>query len=222
MSVMTDLKSYAMRRHRLEIEDQFALRVLNDHSCQQVLDVGCGVGRFLQQLSISSAYGLDWNIENLRLISPDQARIRGNALTLPFSDSSFEGVHCSHLIEHFAPSDAYRLMHELGRVTKINGILIVRTPVLWNGFYNDLTHVRPYNPEVLVRYMCQEGGQKTRRSFDFHFKFVGLKWRYLPIIYVGKPQGWRFLLKAVSDWICRFHIHSWRRDAYILVLKRVG
>ena len=220
VSLASKVKQFIKRRHRLEAEDRFALQMLREHRCQTVLDVGCGVGRFLKQLPMSS-YGIDWNADNLLQISPDTTRLQGDALRLPFADCSFDGVHCSHLIEHFASLDAYRHLLELGRVIRVGGILIIRTPVLWKGFYNDLTHVRPYNPEVFLRYMCQKGGQKTLKSPNFRFEFVELKWRYLPIVYVSRPTGWRWLLKAIADWVCRFHIHSLRRDAYTLVLRRV-
>ena len=42
----------------------------------------------------------------------------------------------------------------MDRCLKNNGYIIISTPLLWYGFYDDLSHVKPYNPEVLLKYFC--------------------------------------------------------------------
>jgi SAM-dependent methyltransferase len=218
--LIEELKQFPRRRHRLEVEDQYVVRTLSEYGCGRVLDVGCGTGRLINQLPMP-ACGIDWNMSNLAQVGRGGVVLQGNALALPFADRNFDGVHCSHLIEHFCPSDAYQALSELGRVTQIDGLLVIRTPVLWRGFYDDLTHIRPYNPKVFLRYLCQEGGQRTFRAHSFQFELVKLRYRYLPLIYFDRPVGWRVMAKALADWICRFHLHSLKCDAYTLVLRRL-
>ena len=83
--------------------------------------------------------------------------------TLPFSDSFFTIIHCSHLIEHFYPEQLYSFLLECKRCLKIDGYLIISAPILWPGFYDDMSHVKPYNEKVLLNYLtCIRKSNSTR------------------------------------------------------------
>src|SRR3954463_3629353 len=95
-----------------------------------VLDVGCGTGEITARLAAifphASFVGVD-------LEEPHLARARancaafgervtfrtGDALALPFDDSSFDYVVCRHLIQ--AVPDAARVLHEIRRVLRPGG-----------------------------------------------------------------------------------------------------
>ncbi|MDZ7587001.1 MAG: class I SAM-dependent methyltransferase, partial [Patescibacteria group bacterium] len=101
-----------------------------------------------------------------------------NALKLPFKDQSFAGVHCSHVIEHLLPKDAYTLLKELARVLKLNGLLVIQTPILWSGFYDNLTHIKPYSSSAIMRYLCQTAPDTTFPRLSVRFKQIALTSRY--------------------------------------------
>ena len=61
---------------------------------------------------------------------------------------------CSHVLEHLPPLNVYSSLLELDASTRKGGILVLAGPLEWPGFWSDLTHVRPYNPEVFLRYLC--------------------------------------------------------------------
>jgi SAM-dependent methyltransferase len=210
------------KKYRLEYEDKRAYAYFKRHKCEVLLDVGCGYGRFMKY-DPSRMVGIELNKVSVAEAKYEGlAVIRATALELPFNNESFEGVHCSHLIEHFLPEDAHQLLGELGRVTKVGGILIIRAPLLWDGFYDNLTHVRPYNPRVIKRYMCYRGGQRTMSAFDFKFELVDLVWRYLPLVYPRKLNRITAPIKVFFDYLYKFHIHSWRKNGYMLILRRVS
>jgi len=213
------------RRHRLEYEDNSALSFFLEYDCKNILDVGCGHNRFnkVAQKKGIDGIGIDFNKQNLKKNKDNHCLklLVGDARLLPFKDESFNGVHCSHLIEHMLSVDAHKLLYELGRITKIGGILIIRTPVMWKWFYDDFTHIKPYYPNPIIRYMCHYGGQRTMQEFDFNFELVKLIWRYLPLIYAKNPPLFMKPILRVFDWLYKFHIHSWKKDAYMLVLRRV-
>ena len=80
---------------------------------------------------------------------------------MPFSDNSFDIMHCSHVIEHFGYPAITQALDELFRVAKINGYVIIRSPFMHPGFYNDIDHVRPYPPKTIMQYFNHKQQQKT-------------------------------------------------------------
>lgn len=49
-------------------------------------------------------------------------------MSLPFVENTFDGILCSHVIEHFDCHDAVRVMWDCHRVLKPGGILVVSVP----------------------------------------------------------------------------------------------
>lgn len=88
----------------------------------------------------------------------------GKAPALPYKSTSFDLIHSSHLIEHLTPQEVYDFLKESDRCLKPGGYLIISAPLLWSGFYDDLSHVKPYNPMIFERYLCVESGCDCTRS----------------------------------------------------------
>lgn len=79
--------------------------------------------------------------------------IIGSILENRLPDESFNIVHCSHIIEHFKYPDVIRFIDEMFRITKVGGYLIIRSPLMWQHFYDDIDHIRPYPPESILNYL---------------------------------------------------------------------
>ena len=95
--------------------------------CEHILDAGCGTGTFLE-LCGGRAEGIDINPDNVEYCQKKGLpAVLGSVLEIPFDAESFDGVHCSHVMQVFAPDDAVRMMRELGRVTKKKGVVIIST-----------------------------------------------------------------------------------------------
>ncbi|MEA3364479.1 MAG: methyltransferase domain-containing protein [Candidatus Hydrogenedentes bacterium] len=92
----------------------------------RILDVGCGSGRFIADLS--SGFGVDIRPEKLRYMrSFNPLLVAADGLSLPFPDQSFECVVSSEVIEHI-PNENGRFIDELTRVLKPGGVLVLGTP----------------------------------------------------------------------------------------------
>jgi len=118
------------------------LRLSNIPKRARVLDfcarTGYGTLYFYQQGKIGSAVCAD---ASRRMGEICKRRLKENGLknfttiqvfdyALPFADRVFDAVLCFETVEHF--SEPERLVNDLGRVTKTDGILILTTPnVLW-------------------------------------------------------------------------------------------
>ena len=119
---------------------------------KKILDAGCGTS-FLSK-NISNAINNIYNVDNCP-ISLDYSRKRGmpNVInadlnSLPFADGVFDVGICMDVIEH--NQDDQRLVDELARVIKKDGVLIAAVPAmrsLWGPQDKKLGHYRRYGKD---------------------------------------------------------------------------
>jgi len=104
----------------------------------RMLDIGCGVKPYRSLFSNVETYvGLD-------MPSVLDADIYGDGQFLPFRSESFNTVLCNQVLEHVP--EPSRLMREVGRVLRPNGVLILTTPQTWG------LHLEPYDFYRYTRY----------------------------------------------------------------------
>lgn len=106
----------------------------------RVLDVGCGIGAYVEKFCTlnADAFGVDVDAEKL-----DEARREKNlqslavsvSETLPFPDNTFDAVLLHEVIEHVA--DDRQTIREAHRVVKRGGSVVVFAP---NRLYPFETH----------------------------------------------------------------------------------
>jgi SAM-dependent methyltransferase len=111
------------------------------------LDVGCGEGRVMRELSTMGvvAHGLDINIDLARLAGVVMV---ANAVETPIRDHSYDGVYSVLTLEHL-PNHG-RFFAETARITKPGGTLaiVINHPV-WTA--PDATPITDQFGEVLWR-----------------------------------------------------------------------
>ena len=177
--------------------------------CKKIIDVGCGPGRFIAQ-DKTRITGLDWSD-----VSLDKCRARGfnvmksDVRTMPFEDCSVDGIHCSHVIEHFEPADVHKMLSEFDRILMPNGILVIRAPLLWKGFYSTLTHIKPYNPEAILRYLTPAHTLSFTQISE-HYEVLCLKKRF------GRIDSRNIFINILS----RTGFPWLERTGYMLILKK--
>ena len=181
--------------------------------CHFILDAGCGEGRFISQ-NPHKIVGLDWNVESINKCREYSYNvIEGDIRCLPFKNESIPGIHCSHVIEHFLPTDVHNILSEFDRVLNPGGILLIRSPLLWDGFYSDLTHIRPYNPEAIIHYLTPSK-EHTLEHISQDFETIYLKWRYRPLQL--RNRYFNAAVKVFNRWG-----FPWlQRNGYMLILRK--
>ncbi len=185
-------------------------------NCSKILDLGCGIGNFIA-LDKKRITGIDSNKKNILLCKKQHFNaILGNVTLIPFHNNYFDGIHASHIIEHLMPKDAHKMLTEVGRVLKIKGIFVLSTPVLWKGFYNDFTHIKPYYPESIIRYLCNDGIEKTLNDIPYVFIVRKLYWRFRPFSIPGK------IGYLIANYLYTLNIHSLSKDGYTIVLEKIS
>ena len=101
--------------------------------------------------------------------------IRAGADSLPFAEESFDLVCACDVIEHVA--DDRRVFHELSRVLKDNGTLMLSIPLhshLWTEFDDWVGHARRYDLGELVALLA-ENGMTVQQSAIFGMKPQSLR-----------------------------------------------
>lgn len=127
---------------------------------QDVLDVGCGRGEFLQLLAERGvrARGIDLNHEMVMLCQGaglDVTETDALAYLRSLSDNSLGGLIALQVVEHLAPDDLIALLAEAFRVLSPGSPIVLETinVASWSAFFSsyirDLTHVRPLHPDTL-------------------------------------------------------------------------
>ncbi|HLP83383.1 MAG TPA: methyltransferase domain-containing protein [Phycisphaerales bacterium] len=96
-----------------------------------VLDVGTGMGGLVFALLKE---GIDAHGVDVAPVAVERGNARapgrfsqGSILALPFADASVDTVVCTDVLEHLAPHDVERALHELARVARKNIYIAVST-----------------------------------------------------------------------------------------------
>jgi SAM-dependent methyltransferase len=156
----------------------------------QVLDIGCGSGRIIQDLP--DAIGLDILLPKLRFLRDHHRRlVQGTVFALPFPAERFDTVICSEVLEHIAATP--QVFHELTRVLRPGGTLILGTPDygrrLWWILEWIYGRILPgaYAHEHITHYTCTDLVQRLTESGytiqDLHY--VG----FCEMIFRAKKAG---------------------------------
>ncbi|MEI2651824.1 MAG: methyltransferase domain-containing protein [Microthrixaceae bacterium] len=96
-------------------------------NARRVLEVGCGTGAILRELSAPSLHGLDLEPASLaecRIHAPSVSLTRGDGFSLPYADKSFDIAYCHFLL--LWVNDPLQVVREMARVSY--GVLALAEP----------------------------------------------------------------------------------------------
>ncbi len=185
----------------------------------KLLDIGAGNGCFSRYFKRKDFYLMDGNEKSVALLKSEFSNVfHSNLPKLPFEDDFFDIIHCSHVIEHLTPDILYATLIEMNRCLTKNGKLIISAPLMWEGFYNDLSHIKPYNPKILIYYLINSNKNSTRESISENYKLKELIYRYrvkdIDWIYYKNPI-YRFIQRVLS----RFS-RKYEKTGYTIVFEK--
>lgn len=136
---------------------------------KKVLDIACGEGYGAKLLSRLAEHvtGIDIDKKTIEKASlkyrmPNIEFHCASALEIPAADNKFDLIACFETIEHLDDHD--KLLNELKRVLKPEGILMISTPEKAN--YTDTTkYNNPFHKKELY-------GYEFKQLINRHFKFA--------------------------------------------------
>ena len=156
------------RGDREEIKKRLEFSLPLFKKADNVLDIGCGRGEFLEMLNDQgiNATGIDTNEAMVSFCNKIKLKVQqAEAVTYlsSVSDASLGGLIASHVIEHFSNHLLYQFV-KLCFLKLENGASIVfETPnplsivVSATNFNLDLSHVKPLHPET-VKFLLESNG----------------------------------------------------------------
>jgi len=133
-----------------------------------ILDVGCGTGEIMHELSRfrKRTIGVDISLSYLKEAKiKGLSCIQGDAHFLPFRENVFDTVIALDVIEHL--EDPLRFLKECNRVLKRRGIIFIHTPNKWmTEIRRCLTKWPGWHPEHIHEFIPYElSGYLTRAGF---------------------------------------------------------
>lgn len=155
---------------------------------QNVLDIGCGKGHFLALLKKhgKNVRGVDNDAELIKYAMDKgiPAIICDAFDFLKNEKAKYDGIFCSHLIEHLSTDDVIRLFEYCYRLLEPEGVIVVAAPnpaCLYTQlyeFWRDPTHIRMYNKELIAFLLSNAGFQVTASGEnEFHKIYSGVDFR---------------------------------------------
>ena len=135
---------------------------------QDVLDIGCGRGEFLDLLRHAGvrARGLDINhemVEVCRQRGLDASEGDALGYLRGLANESLGGIFAAQVVEHLEPGYLVHLLQRAGEVLRPGGVLVLETVnvACWFAFFQsyvrDITHVRPLHPDTLAYFVRASG-----------------------------------------------------------------
>jgi SAM-dependent methyltransferase len=124
---------YFARRHLI-----FHIRQLAPAVRGRVLDVGCGQKPYRRLFVCDEYVGLEPDSEGNR--SEKKADVFYDGDEFPFDDHSFDTVVTFQVFEHVFNPD--RFLHEIARVVKPGGMLLLTVPFVWDEHEQPIDYAR--------------------------------------------------------------------------------
>jgi SAM-dependent methyltransferase len=195
-----------------------------------VVDIGAGNGSFVKHLNLSDRYKNLYLLDGNRDSVDKLKSIGKNAILytapdkLPFNDNSVSFIHCSHLVEHLDDHQLYAFLREIDRVLLSGGLLVISSPLLWDKFYDDLSHKKPYNPSVFIKYLGNVSDNYTRETISTKYEVQKLVYRYyISDLNCGVHSKFAicdFFISLLRKACLKVGFANYKKNGFTLVLRK--
>lgn len=133
-----------------------------DLKSARVLDAGCGTGIYSSYYASAGAHitGVDFSYEAVtatKKLSIPGHYCQAELAHLPFADAAFDVTHVFSVLYHIVDDQNWRAsLHEVGRVTQQDGILLLRVDWI-DKTIRRADHVKHRAREEYLRHLTEEG-----------------------------------------------------------------
>lgn len=192
----------------------------------KILDIGPGNGNFASYIDREDTYLFEGNDLSVRELKKSYTNVfLGRLPVLPFENDYFNLIHMSHVIEHLNPEEVYKSLIEMDRCCAPRGVIIISAPLLWEGFYDDLSHIKPYNPKIFFKYLCGlDSGNLTRAAISNKYSVEQLVYRMNERKYLyGIKHSSNIFLKVIYnfyEFLRKRGMRKTYKTGYTIVLRK--
>lgn len=176
---------------------------------QQVLDIGCGHGEFLQLLTEAGHTAVGVDIDPA-MVAACQARgftaYTADVLAwLPEQPARFDAIFSSNVVEHMDAPTVQRLIALAYGALRPGGLLVIGTPnpesliVQFYEFWRDPTHVRLYSRQLLEFFFADAGFTRIENGNNPAAAWDGIDVMLNPAALPSAPDGAAPVIEAPQD-----------------------
>nr|WP_243145850.1 class I SAM-dependent methyltransferase [Clostridium chromiireducens] len=141
-----------------------------------VLDIGCGRGEFVELLTEENiqVIGIDINEDFVEYCKDRGLNVKYDDMFKYLEnceDNSIGGIYCSQVIEHLTPEQMLKFIRLANKKLSLNSPFVLETinpqnlVAVANWFYMDISHIRPVHPLTLEFILESEGFAKIRTLY---------------------------------------------------------
>lgn len=159
-----------------------------------VLDLGCGYGDFVNNISAESKYAIDLNPDNKKYMQKDVNFFGASVLEpFPIADNSIDVVFASNLLEHFDDAELATILNSVKRCLKPGGRFIIMQPnyfYCYREYWDDYTHKKAFSHTAIVDFFQSSGLKVIKaipRFMPFSLKSRLPKSYWLTKMYLNSP-----------------------------------
>jgi 2-polyprenyl-3-methyl-5-hydroxy-6-metoxy-1,4-benzoquinol methylase len=153
--------------HRQDENNLLNILKNNINKNSKILDIGCGIGNNLEILKhhgYSNIYGVDISLDMV-----EETREKGfTALSVDdFFNSNMDGFDVllfSHVLEHIGYPDIVNVLESYFSKAKDGAHIVIIMPLLYDAFFNDIDHIKPYYPNGLMALFSNKTISKQYKS----------------------------------------------------------
>ncbi len=144
-----------------------------------ILDVGCGLGQFLELCRIYNIKAVGIDLSKRALIeckNRDVEVVKGRLEDpFPFKNNTFDAIYCNQVIEHIQFDRQDSLFRECHRVLKPNGKAFFRSPCKYNPAESSKKgHIALITPSILKNKLLLAGFEEIDLSLNYPRKIKGI------------------------------------------------
>ena len=168
-----------------------------------VLDLGCGYGEFINQISCASKFAMDMNPDAPRHLDTNvKCLLQDCSARWPLEDSSLDLVFTSNFFEHLPDKPALgRTLDEIYRCLKPGGSLIAMGPnvkYLPGAYWDFWDHYLPLT-ELSVNEALETRRFEVKKCVARFLPYTMAKGPQFPLfflrLYLAVPLAWRLFGK---------------------------
>ena len=163
--------------------------LLKENKDIKILDVGCGIGENIELIKswgYLNIYGTD-----IAPLMVEECKLKNLNVVLDqdLTEHNFDLLLFNHVIEHIDYPNIIDFFEHYFSKIKENGKIIIVTPCLYNGFYNDIDHIKPYYPNGLLNCFSERKMSKAYYS-KFNLQLLDIYFRKEVIVAFDIRSGY--------------------------------
>ena len=167
---------------------EYLEKYIGAHTGGAIIDIGCGYGDFINNVSAGSKFAIDLN--------PDAAGYLAGGITFKatqVTDLSFMPTHSvdvafsSNLLEHLSDPELAEAAAEFKRILKPGGLFITMQPnfyYAYREYFDDFTHKKVFSHVSLADFFSANG-----------FELVSMEKKFVPFSLKSRLPKSYFLTK---------------------------